>query len=174
MIGNMNRLLQFVNVCFLASSLLTGSIVYLSKPVFAGEPLFDKNCRHYPRTTENFKGPSAREATYIFRTLSFTANREKFFLTVLRARDGRAVFCISPANSLQKKRLSNVERIQSKYIYQIVKEQNKSAGFLITLREDSHRSWRKPYPAERKTRTAVYKLNLENPDFPVLAQTNSK
>ena len=152
----------FFTVCFTASSLLAGSVAFLPKPAFAGEALFDKNCRYYPRTTENFKGPPVNDATYIFKTLEVITNRKKYFLTVLRANNGAAVFCISQYNFMQMKYLNNAQQIQDKYIYQIVKEPDHNATFLLTLREGNGRT----------ARTKFYKLNLNNPERPVLVQVN--
>lgn len=155
---------KILTLSFTALTLLNGSIAHLSKPVSAGEPLFDRNCRHYPRKTENFVSPPVNEATYSFRTLNFTADRQQYSLTVLRDRDGFATFCISNSNFQQMKRLTNIERIQSKYIYQIVKEQKKNSEFLITLREGNG----------RRTRTMIYKLDLKTPNRPVLSVANRR
>lgn len=155
---------RFLTLSLTASVLLAGTLADFFNSADAGDLLFDKSCRHYPRTTENFKSPPANQATYAFRTLDFIANREKYILSVLRGNDGLAVFCISKSNIQQMKRLSNAETIQSKYIYQIVKEKNNQSQFLITLREGNGRT----------ARTIIYKLDLKNPNRPVLVPVNRR
>jgi hypothetical protein len=159
-------------ITFTTLHIFAVSVAFVLKPVSAGTPFFDKNCREYMRTAENIRRiPAANIAPAELYSSMFKANGQKYLLNVPLFQNGTAVFCLVQPDTVQWKNsyrqwkpLSNAQQIQFKFIDKIVKEPNKEATFLITVREGKGLN-------QPKT---VYRLNLTNPNRSAIALVNRR
>lgn len=137
-------------------SLFAGSITILSKPVAAGEPIIDYNCRFHEITSENVKKISPQSRGTVFLTSGFEFNKQKYVLQVLKFPNSRGVFCLWQPNSRIPQRLRKVQLIQDKLIEKVQKDSSRSANYIVTVRGDKNEDFLRTH----------YRLNLTNPNRP--------
>jgi hypothetical protein len=105
---NFSKIIAFTltGLSFYGASILT-----LSKPAFAGEPIIDKNCRSHERTQEVFQKIPPQNQAIISQTSHFQVNHEKYALQLLKFPNSTGVLCLWHPNALQPQRaLLNDER----------------------------------------------------------------
>ncbi|MEW6497100.1 MAG: hypothetical protein AB1589_32045 [Cyanobacteriota bacterium] len=151
----MASLSKFGAVTLTALSVLTGTLVSLSKPAVAGEVVLDDRCR------PNQKLQS--DGAFVNYQSAFTANRQSYWFSAARYLDGAVLLCISKPNFREAKPLS-VSQLQNQFIHKIVKAPNSNAVFLVTVAEGNGG----PVPL------TDYRLNLSNPNKPVLTRLRQR
>ncbi|RCJ18039.1 hypothetical protein A6S26_29185 [Nostoc sp. ATCC 43529] len=151
---NFSKIIAFTltSVGFYSASIL------LLKPVFAGEPIIDKNCQYHQRTQETFQKIPPQNQGKTFQTSAFQVNNQKYALQLLKFPNSTGVLCLWKPNARRLERLADLSVIQDKVIEKIEKDVSKPANYIVTVRGDK---------TEEILKT-IYRLNLTNPNQPQL------
>lgn len=136
-------------------ALLAVNIANLPQAI-ANEVYLDQNCR------QNQQLPITDKAIVFYKS-EFSVKGQQYLLSAARYQDGATLFCLSKPNFLQSNPLANAEAIQNQFIDKIVKISNENSAFLIRVREGNGSN----------VPTTTYRLNLSNPNRPILAKTTS-
>jgi hypothetical protein len=142
---------QFVSVTLATLSLLSGTLLSLSKPAVAGEEVLDERCRPNQRLQQ--------DGAFVNYRSEFKANRQSYWFTAARYRDGAVILCLSKPN-FKEARLLSASQLQNQFIRKITKAPNSNTVFLVTVAEGNG----SPAPLTE------YRLNLSNPNKPVVTQ----
>ncbi|MBD2683322.1 MULTISPECIES: hypothetical protein [Nostoc] len=107
----MPNLFKTIAFALISSGFYSASILTLSKPAFAGEPIIDKNCRYHERTQEVFQKIPPQNQAIISQTSHFQVNNEKYALQLLKFPNSTGVLCLWHPNAPRPQRaLLNDER----------------------------------------------------------------
>ena len=136
-------------------SLLAANMAMPLKPVTAGEPIIDNNCKYHERTQEVFRKIPPQNRGQIYLTSRFDINKEKYFLQIWKFPNSRSVFCLVKPNSLPQK-LQKAQLIQDKLIEKFGKDSSRKANYIVTVRGDKDDNFLKVH----------YRLDLTNPNQP--------
>lgn len=132
----------------------------LSKPILAGLPIIDRNCRYHKRTGELVqKTPPQNQGTVLLGS-PFRVNNQKYTLHLVKFPNSRGVLCLWQGNTSPPQRLKGVSMIQDKVIEKIEKDPSQLATYIVTVRGEKD---------EDILRTG-YRLNLTNPNKPKVTQ----
>ncbi|MBD2252120.1 hypothetical protein [Nostoc parmelioides] len=131
-------------------------VATFTNPVIAGEAIIDKNCRYHRRTPQNMQKIPPQSRATIYFTSRFNANKEKYFLQVLKLPNSTGVFCLFSTNSQKTKKITETQLIQNKQIENVEKLSDQAATYIITVKGNKHENIFR----------AFYKLNLSNPYHP--------
>ncbi|MBE9209267.1 hypothetical protein IQ244_22705 [Nostoc sp. LEGE 06077] len=154
----MLNLSKIIALTFISSSFYSATISTLSKPVLAGEPIIDRNCRRHQRTQAVFQKIPPQNQARILMTSPFQVNHQKYTLQLLKFSNSTGVLCFWKSNSRSPQRLNNVAIIQDKVIEKIEKDSDLPANYIVTVRSEKN---------EDIFRT-TYRLNLINPYQPTV------
>ncbi|MBD2343775.1 hypothetical protein [Anabaena subtropica] len=139
-------------------SLCCSYIAIATNPVAAGEPIIDSKCRYHQRTPETFRKIPPQNRATIYFTSGFQANKQKYFLQVLKLPNATGVFCLFSSNYQKNRKITKVQLIQDKQIEKVEKLSDQAATYIITVKGDKNENIFR----------AFYKLNLSNPHQPKL------
>ncbi|AFY41602.1 hypothetical protein [Nostoc sp. PCC 7107] len=152
----MLNLSKVITLILISSSFCSASISTLSKPVLAGEPIIDKNCRRHQRTQAVFQKIPPQNQARIFMTSPFQINNQKYTLQLLKFPNSTGVLCFWKYNDRSPKRLNDIAIIQDKVIEKIEKHPSLTANYIVIVKGEKN---------EDILRT-TYRLNLINPYQP--------
>lgn len=152
----MTSLSKFGTVALTGLSLFAGILLSLSNSAVAGEVVLDDQCRPNQRL-------QAPDRAFVNYQSEFRANRQSYWFSAARYQDGAVILCISKPNFKEVKPL-NTGQLQNQFIRKIVKAPNTNSVFLITVAEGNGSS----------VPLTEYRLNLSNPNKPVVTRLRSR
>lgn len=126
---------------------------YQRSKLTANEVYLDNNCRRN-------QGLLPEDRFILFYRSQFRTNNQDYWFYAGRYQDGAAIFCISKPNFNEAKPLDRNLKIQFQFIDNIVQVYNVNTAFIVTFREGN--GFGVPL--------TDYRLDLSNPNRPVLAQ----
>ncbi|MBC1255536.1 hypothetical protein, partial [Trichormus variabilis] len=92
----------------------------------------------------------------IYFTSGFNANKQKYFLQVLKLPNSTGIFCLFNTNSQKTKKITETQMIQNKQIEKVEKLSDQAATYIVTVKGNK----------DENIFRAFYKLNLSNPYRP--------
>jgi hypothetical protein len=152
----MASLSKFITVILTSLSLLTLPLTSWSKSAFAKETYLDDSCRYNQRLEQS-------DRFLLFYKSEFRANRQTYWFSAARYQDGAVLFCISKPNFNEAKPLS-VKELQYQFIDKIVQGSNSTTTFIITVAEGNGAA----------VPLTDYRLNLSNPNRPILTRLRTR
>ncbi|ABA20490.1 conserved hypothetical protein [Trichormus variabilis ATCC 29413] len=136
--------------------LFSSYIAIFTTPVIAGEAIIDRNCRYHRRTPQNIQKIPLQSRATIYFTSGFNANKQKYFLQVLKLPNSTGIFCLFNTNSQKTKKITETQMIQNKQIEKVEKLSDQAATYIVTVKGNK----------DENIFRAFYKLNLSNPYRP--------
>ncbi|BAB74745.1 hypothetical protein ACN23B_15280 [Anabaena sp. FACHB-709] len=136
--------------------LFSSYIAIFTNPVIASEAIIDKNCRYHRRTPQNIQKIPPKSRATVYFTSGFNANKQKYFLQVLKLPNSTGIFCLFSTNSQKAKKIPETQLIQNKQIEKVEKLSEQAATYIVTVKGNKNENIFR----------AFYKLNLSNPYRP--------
>ncbi|MFM6157388.1 MAG: hypothetical protein ACKPE3_31055, partial [Sphaerospermopsis kisseleviana] len=125
---------KFMALTVTSCSFAVVTLSTLSKPILAGEPIIDRNCRYHERTREVFQKISPENQGTVLLTSPFKVNNQKYTLQLLKFPNSRGVLCLWQGNPTLPQRLKGVSMIQDKVIEKIEQDPSQLATYIVTVR----------------------------------------